>query len=97
MAIIKGRTVSFMYEGKPTETYHDLEIFPIPPSYDGPRDAYRVAIWRNDEKVFEQTHSVHTATDGYIAMWHLANILQHAPEMVDLPNRLKPARQRPGK
>ena len=84
MAIIKGRTVSYRYANEDFETYHDLEIYPIPPSPGGPRDAYRVAIWKNGEKVFEQTYSVRTFTGGHYGLWKVANSLQHAPALVDM-------------
>ena len=76
MAILKGRTVFGMR--------FDFELTPILPTYDGPRDAYRAAIWENGEKVFEQVYSVSTFTHGHYPLWMLANAFQHAHDVMDL-------------
>lgn len=79
MALLQGRIPS----GVLPERQYDLAITPILPTQDGPRDAYQVAVWRNDEPVFEQTYSVQDFTGGHYVMWQVANLLQYASDMVD--------------
>jgi|GEM_PF-1594765 hypothetical protein len=82
MANLKGRTFFGMR--------FDFELTPILPTYDGPRDAYRAAIWENGEKVFEQVYSVSTFTHDHYDLWLLANAFQHAPDLMDLERPYPP-------
>ena len=78
MALLKGRIPPLI-----PERYYDLEITPILPSLNGPRDAYHIVVWRNGEQVFEQTYSVRRFTGGHYDLWQTANMLQHAPDIVN--------------
>lgn len=84
MAFLKGHVP----DGIIPERQYDLEIAAILPSPEGPRDAYHVVVRRNGAMVFEQTYSVQNFTGGHYVMWQVANILQHAPDIMDKQSEL---------
>lgn len=86
MAFLQGR----IPRGIIPERQYDLEITAILPSPEGPRDAYHVMVRRNGEQVFEQTYSVQNFTGGHYVMWQVANLLQHAPDIMDKKTEFPP-------
>lgn len=86
MAFLKGR----IPYGFIPERWYDLEVTAIQPSPDGPRDAYHVVVCRSGDQVFEQTYSVQNFTGGHYVMWQMANLLRHAPDIMDKKPDLPP-------
>ena len=88
MAFLQGRIPS----GFIPERQYDLEITAIRPSSEGPRDAYKVVVRRNADKVFEQIYSVQNFTGGHYVMWQVVNLLRHAPDIMDKKPEFRPFR-----
>jgi hypothetical protein len=75
MAVLRGRNLA-------TGTYA-LDVAPIPPSVEGPHDAYHVSLTHNEKLIYSQPHSVHGWQSGHYYVYDIAYAFQCAGRLVD--------------
>ncbi len=60
-----------------------IEVTPITPRIDGPRDAYQVAFYENAKVVHNKYYDVHGWQLGHYYMFRIARAFQHTSEIID--------------
>lgn len=60
-----------------------LELAPIPPSLEGPHDAYQLTLKHRDEVVYSEQHSVHGWQSEHMYVYDIAYAFQCASRMMD--------------
>lgn len=63
-----------------------LEILPLPPTVDGPRDAYRIILFSSNRVVFEQEYNVHGWQLGHFYMFNIAGAFKQASRIINKKN-----------
>jgi|SRR5579884_2676294 len=60
-----------------------MELKPVPPAVDGPRDAYEIAFRRGDEIVYQALYNVHEWQLGHFYIVDTARIFQRIESIID--------------
>jgi hypothetical protein len=75
-----------LYGKRSEQLTYSLEIVPITPTLDGPRDSYRVTLCENEIVVFQRQYRVwqydHSFSLGHYWMFRIAHAFQFASHLV---------------